>query len=230
MAFPNIKKRAAPLRNDVADTLRQAIIDGQLEPGKRLVERELILMLGVSRTVIREALRQLEAEKIIETIPNKGPAVRRLTRSEAEDLYQIRSVLEGLAAKMFVERASDAEVRSITEAYERVIQAYEKGYPDGIVNVKNEFYQILYDGADSKTLSETIDGIYGRIWRWRALGLKHPKRTSERSKQSTEELGHLCRAFQQRDADLAEQIARREVMNAAGEIVRIFEKENKDAL
>jgi DNA-binding GntR family transcriptional regulator len=96
LAIPVIQKRAAPLRRDVVDAMRKAIVEGRLAPGSRLIERELIDMIGVSRTVIREALRQLESESIVETIPNKGPIVRRLTRAEAVDLYAIRSVLEGL--------------------------------------------------------------------------------------------------------------------------------------
>src|SRR5271167_1412107 len=98
-----IPKSAAPLRKQVLDELRQSIISGRLSPGERLVERELISMMGVSRTVIREALRQLESEGLVAIIPNKGPIVRTLTWEEAQDLYAIRAVLEGLAARLFVE-------------------------------------------------------------------------------------------------------------------------------
>jgi len=82
-----VQKLAAPLRQQVLDGLRQAIIDGRLVPGARLIERELTEMMGVSRTVIREALRQLESEGLIAIIPNKGPVVRELTLAEARDLY-----------------------------------------------------------------------------------------------------------------------------------------------
>ena len=99
-----IDKSAAPLRRQVLDELRQSIIAGRLAPGARLVERELTAMLGVSRTVVREALRQLESEGLISIIPNKGPVVRELTLGEATDIYSIRAVLEGLAARRFVER------------------------------------------------------------------------------------------------------------------------------
>jgi len=75
------------------DELRQSIILGRLNPGERLVERELIAMMGVSRTVIREALRQLESEGLVAIIPNKGPVVRTLTLEEARELYAIRAVL-----------------------------------------------------------------------------------------------------------------------------------------
>ena len=101
-ALAAIPKLAAPLRQQVLDELRQSIIAGRLNPGERLIERELISMMGVSRTVIREALRQLESEGLVAIVPNKGPIVRTLTLEEARDLYAIRAVLEGLAARLFV--------------------------------------------------------------------------------------------------------------------------------
>ena len=154
--FPVVKKRAAPLRRDVVDALRKAIIEGRLAPGARLIERELIDMTGVSRTVIREALRQLESELIVETIPNKGPIVRQLTRAEAEDLYLIRSVLEGLAARMFVAHAKTKDIVALKDALDRTAAAYRDGTPDVILAVKNEFYNILFAGAGSETLSSMI--------------------------------------------------------------------------
>jgi len=78
-----IERSAAPLRRQVLDELRQSIIAGRLAPGSRLIERELIAMMGVSRTVIREALRQMESEGLVANIPNTGPVVRELTGAEA---------------------------------------------------------------------------------------------------------------------------------------------------
>jgi DNA-binding GntR family transcriptional regulator len=115
-AFAAIKKAAAPLRLQVLDELRQSIISGRSAPGTRLVERELITMLGVSRTVIREALRQLETEGLVATVPNKGPIVRELSASEAKDLYSIRAVLEGLAAQLFTHNAGKIEIDKLEHA------------------------------------------------------------------------------------------------------------------
>jgi DNA-binding GntR family transcriptional regulator len=228
--FPVVQKRAAPLRRDVVDALRKAIIAGRLAPGSRLVERQLIEMTGVSRTVIREALRQLESESIVETIPNKGPIVRRLTRAEAEDLYLIRSVLEGLAARMFVTNAKSADLVALKDALDRTAAAYKKGTPDDILAVKNEFYNILFAGAGSETLSSMIGTLYARIWRWRALGLGHPNRSPGRSKQSVSALRDLYQALKTRDGELAERIARQEAMNASAEIMRIFGESDAEAL
>lgn len=223
--MPLVQKSAAPLRRNVVDALRTAIVEGRLAPGARLVERELILMTGVSRTVIREALRQLESEGVIETIPNKGPIVRKLTLAEAKDLYAIRSVLEGLAAKMFVENASKADVAALKEALEETTAAYRGNDPEQVLPAKNGFYDMLFRGAGSETLSSMIGTLHARIWRWRALGLGHPRRSRARSQESIRSLRNLMKAIEKRDADLAEQIARLEVTNAAAEMMRILESE-----
>ena len=98
------------------------------------------------------------------------------------------------------------------------------------MKVKNEFYEILFAGAGSETLSSMISMLHARIWRWRALGLGHPKRSPRRSEQSITGLRKLYDALNKKDANLAEKIARREVMNAANEIMQILARENADTL
>lgn len=222
-SIPLIQRSAAPLRRNVVDALRQAIVDGQLAPGARLVERELIAMTGVSRTVIREALRQLESEGVVETVANKGPIVRALTVAEARDLYLIRSVLEGLAARMFVLNAKDADIARLKDALDATLAAYRDGNPEKILAEKNRFYDILVSGGGSDTLSSMIGLLHARVWRWRALGLGHPRRSPARSAESIRELKKLFQALSRRDADQAEEISRREVTNAANEIFRILD-------
>ena len=221
--IPVVKKRAAPLRSDVVDALRQAIVEGRLAPGTRLTERVLMDLTGVSRTVVREALRQLESELIVETVPNKGPIVRRLTREEAEDIYRIRAVLEGLAAQMFVTKASDRDLATLKDALDRTVAAYERETPETILKIKNSFYSILFQGAGSETLSAMVAALHARISRWRALGLGHPNRSPDRSGESIDGLRRLYAALEARDVDAAEAIAREEVLKAADEIMRIID-------
>jgi len=222
---PRIERAAAPLRKNVVDALRTAIVEGRLPPGARMTERELIEMTGVSRTVVREALRQLESEGVIETVPNKGPVVRKLTLEEAEDLYQIRSVLEGLAARMFVTNAGKTDIAELKRAMSETVTAYRGGDPEIILKAKNRFYDVLTHGAGSDTLSSMLATLHTRIWRWRALGLGHPKRSRGRSKESIDGLRSLLKAIEQRDGDEAERIARIEVTNAGAEIMRILRDE-----
>lgn len=218
----SIKKFAAPLRQQVLDTLRQAIIDGRLAPGGRLTERELTEMLGVSRTVVREALRSLEAEGLIQVIPNKGPVVRSLTRAEAEDLYEIRAVLEGLAARLFVRHASRQHVEELDQALNVVVAAYDSGDATRVLETKNRFYDVLFAGAGSETLSSMLATLHARIWRWRALGLTHPGRSLDRSRESIAGLRTMVAAIRARDADAAERITREEAHRAAAEVMRLL--------
>jgi len=217
-----ISKSAAPLRRQVLDELRQSIIAGRLNPGERLVERELIAMMGVSRTVIREALRQLESEGLVAIVPNKGPIVRTLTVEEAREIYAIRAVLEGLAARLFVEQTDDAQISRLERALSVVEKAYESGEAETILETKNNFYEVLFEGAKSETLASMLAILHGRIWRWRGLGLTHPNRSPERDRQSLKNLRTLVQAIGARNAALAENILRDEVSKAADEVHRLL--------
>lgn len=217
-----IPRAAAPLRRQVVDELRQSIISGRLSPGVRLVERELIAMMGVSRTVIREALRQLESEGLVAIIPNKGPVVRELTLAEAKDLYSIRAVLEGLAARLFVQNADEAQLRKLQTALTVTAAAYRAADPEVLLGAKNRFYDVLFEGAGSETLSSMIATLHARIRRWRALGLAHPQRSARRSRESIRGLRAAVAAIKARDAEQADRIMRDEVNRAAAEIVRLL--------
>jgi DNA-binding GntR family transcriptional regulator len=217
-----ISKSAAPLRRQVLDELRQSIIAGRLNPGERLVERELIAMMGVSRTVIREALRQLESEGLVAIVPNKGPIVRTLTVEEARDIYAIRAVLEGLAARLFTEQADQAQIARLERALATVEKAYDSGDAGSMLETKNNFYEVLFEGAKSETLASMLAILHGRIWRWRGLGLTHPNRSPERDRQSMRNLRALVQAIRDRDAALAENILRDEVSKAADEVHRLL--------
>ncbi|MDP1672507.1 MAG: GntR family transcriptional regulator [Burkholderiales bacterium] len=218
-----IQKLAAPLRLQVLDGLRRAIIDGRLAPGARLTERELTEMMGVSRTVIREALRQLESEGLIANVPNKGPVVRALSLAEAKDLYTIRAVLEGLAARLFVQNAGDAELKRLAQALDVVAAAYKRGDAQEVLETKSRFYAVLFEAAGSEILSSMLGTLHARIWRWRALGLSHPRRSINRSRESVKGLRAMLAVIRKRDADAAERLTREEAQAAATEIMRLIE-------
>ena len=179
-------------------------------------------MMGVSRTVIREALRQLESEGLVAIVPNKGPIVRTLTVEEARELYAIRAVLEGLAARLFVEHADDHQIARLEKAFAALQTAYESADADKMLEAKNTFYEALFEGAKSATLSTMLGMLYGRIWRWRAMGLTHPQRSPQRAQESTRNLQALVKAIRARDAALAEKTIRDEVCRAADEVHRLL--------
>ena len=218
-----IRRMAAPLRQQVLERLREAIIGGQLAPGQRLVERALTDMLGVSRTVVREVLRQLESEGLVAIIPNRGPVVRELSTTEARDLYTIRAALEGLAARLCVEHAGAPQLKKLAVALEVVAAAYKSGDAEAILATKNRFYALLFEGAGSEALSSMLATLHARIWRWRALGLTHPRRSARRSEESVQGLKAILAAIKRRDADAAERLTREEARHAAAEVLRLIE-------
>jgi len=216
-----IQRTAAPLRAQVLERLRAAIIGGQLAPGQRLIERELTEMTGVSRTVVREVLRQLESEGLVAIIPHKGPVVRELSAGEARDLYTIRGALEGIAARLFVEHAGAAQRKRLEAALHVVVEAYRGGDAERILTTKNDFYEVLFEGAASEVLSGMLSTLHARIWRWRALGLSHPARSVQRPEESIKGMKAIVAAIKRRDAAAAEQITREQAAHAAAEVLRL---------
>jgi DNA-binding GntR family transcriptional regulator len=111
-----VVRNTVTLRQQVLEVLRSAILNFQFKPGDRLIERELCEMTGVSRTSVREALRHLESEGLVQNLPNKGPMVATVTADEAREIFEVRRVLEGLAARLFAERAGAPERAALDAA------------------------------------------------------------------------------------------------------------------
>ncbi|MDG2316222.1 MAG: GntR family transcriptional regulator [Gammaproteobacteria bacterium] len=222
-----IEKVPASLRQQVLEQLREAIITGLFLPGARLIERELTDQMGVSRTVVREALRQLEAEHLVEVIPNKGPFVRQLSCNEAEDLYRIRAVLHGLAARMCAENISKKNLVELEEALELVVEAYKKS-SERTLKAKTHFYNALYKGTQSDSLKAMLETLQARIARWRALGLAHPNRSQERSKESIINLRTIIDSVKRKDADQAESVMFMEDIQAGREVTRLLNVQQKE--
>jgi GntR family transcriptional regulator, trigonelline degradation regulator len=217
-----IERIAAPLRSQALDRLRRAIIDGELAPGSRLVERDLCARMGVSRTVVREVLRQLESEGLVGMIAHRGPVVRALNELEARELYAIRAVLEGLAARIFVTEATDEQARRLVATVDAVEAAYQRGDSKAVIAAKSSFYAVLFEPARGEVLSAMLASLHARISRWRALGLTHPDRSPQRSAESIAGLRGLAAAIASRDVGEAERRARSEAENAAAEVFRLL--------
>ncbi len=220
--FLEIAKRAAPLRQQVEDAVRQAIVDGHLQPGQRLTERELTDRMGVSRTLVREALRQLESESLITVIPNRGAIVRELTAVEVQYLYDIRAVLEGLAARLFTLNADEKKMKLAAKAAADTIAAYKAADPTRALEAKNRFYSILVSGAGSESLSTMLATLHTRVRQWRAIGITHPQRSPSRAQEAIGGLSAIWSAIRKRDAAAAESATRDEARRGAAELMRLL--------
>lgn len=173
---PVIERTAAPLRQQVVKHIREEILNGHLIPGQRLVENVLCDTLGVSRTVIREALRQLESESLIRVLPNTGPIVTVLTEAEIRAIYVVRAALEGLAGKLFALNATPEQCKSLVKLRDRLDREYRKGDVDSREEIKADFYRQLLAGAHNDVLMESLRSIHARIAIFRRFAFVDPAR------------------------------------------------------
>ncbi|MCO1577327.1 GntR family transcriptional regulator [Crossiella sp. SN42] len=207
-----VNRVAAPVREQVLDQLRQAIVEMRLEPGKRLVERELIEQTGVSRTTIREVLRQLSAEGLVETIPHRGTVVASVSRERAVELYEVRAALEGMAARAFAERASEQQVAELRRAFEEIESCFaagELGAP--MLAAKARFYDTLLAGSGNETIREIVEGLQARVTVLRTMSLGQPGRAVH----SVAEIREIVEAAEARDAERAATACAHHVRQAA---------------
>ena len=167
-----VHRVAAPLRKQIVELLRKAIVDFEFEPGERLVERVLCERFDVSRTVIREALRQLESEGLVTMVANRGPVVAQPSEAEAEALFEVRAVLEALAGRLFARRASAAQRAMLTQRLADVEMAFADGELSAVLPAKDSFYEALLDGADNPVIRATLLSVHARVSLLRGLSLQ----------------------------------------------------------
>ena len=199
------------LREQVATKLRHAIAMGQFPPGARLVERELCEMTGVSRTSVREALRELESDGLITTVPHRGPSVAVVTLDQARSIYEVRAVLEALAAKLFAENATEEDIDALRAATLDLKSAYGSGQLTEIFPAKTRFYEILLDGCRNDVVAHMLKSIHIRVSQLRMTSLSQP----DRAKNSIREIEALVDAIGARNAQEASRLCLEHVTNAA---------------
>jgi DNA-binding GntR family transcriptional regulator len=175
--MPGVRREAAPLRTQVVGLLRAAIVNADFGPGERLVERALCERFEVSRTVIREALRQLESEGLVEMVANHGPVVATLTAADAAALYEVREVLEAMAGRAFAERATAAQKATLERRFEAADAALDRGDLAAILTTKDAFYDALLDGAGNPVARAMLLGIHARSSLLRGMTLQAPGRS-----------------------------------------------------
>lgn len=174
-----VERHSLTLRQRACDKLRQAIIDHRFPPGTRLIERDLCEQLGVSRTSVREALRHLESEHLIEMVPHKGPVVATLSLEEIREIYEVRAVLEGLACEKFASKASDEDIEMLQRAFDEISNAANENDHQKILKIKTEIYRIIFEGAKSGICQNLVSSLVSRIEILRHMSLASAGRNAD---------------------------------------------------
>jgi GntR family transcriptional regulator, trigonelline degradation regulator len=218
VASLRVVRSIVSLKKQVVESLRTAIFDRRFTPGDRLVERELCEMLDVSRTLLREALSQLEAEGVVQIIPHRGPIVAVYTADDAKSIYEVRAALEEMAGRSFVERATEQECKALETAFAEMKRSCTSKLGADHLTVKARFYAALSAGAHNPVLVEMLRLIHGRVSMLRATTLAQPGRLAA----SLAELGTIVKAIKARDAEAAARACRRHVENAGAIAIAIL--------
>ena len=208
-----------PLRDVVFNTLRQAILKGELAPGERLMEIQLAEKLGVSRTPIREAIRKLELEGLVLMIPRKGAEVARISEKSMRDVLEVRRSLEELAIELACERMTEEDFKELDLAQNAFKKAVAGGTAMEIAETDEAYHDIIYNSTGNTRLVQILNNLREQMYRYRVEYLKN----NEVYEQLLEEHEFLIQAVIKHDKAQAKDIICRHIDNqekAIAEFIR----------
>lgn len=197
------------LRGKVFEKLRSDILRGRYKKGDELVECAIGKEMGVSRTPVREAIRQLELEGLVQLVPNKGAFVSGISSKDVMDMYLIRAKLEGLCAAMAAEHVTEEQLGKMEEAI--ILSDYhaKKGNFEQVCLQDGEFHKLLYEASKSKILAHTLLDFHQYLQRVRMASVRQRKRTHH----STQEHREILEAIRKQDAKAADKAACQHIIN-----------------
>ena len=199
-----------PLREMVFESMREAIIQGRLKPGERLMEIQLADEMGVSRTPIREAIRKLELEGFVVMVPRKGAFVAGISVKDIVDVFEVRAALEALAAGLAAERITPDELEELERSLVAISEVSSKDDIDAIVETDTNFHELIYRASRNERLFQIVIHLKEQIQRFRTTSLSQPGR----SKDALEEHRKMVEAISDRNVELAQNLARDHIENA----------------
>lgn len=208
------------LRGRVFAQLQDDILNGKYSAGDSLVETRLSEELGVSRTPIREAIRQLELEGLVSTIPNKGAVVKGISAKDIEDIYTIRMKIEGLAARWAAEKISDSELAELKEALEFEEFYTLKNDATHLLKFDSKFHEIIFKASKSMPLMHMLQTFHLYVQRARNVSFKSP----QRAKEALAEHSAILKAITERNPDKAEELTTEHIKNARDNLILISKK------
>lgn len=210
-----------PLSTKIFNILREDILNGRYREGSKLIESKLAKELQVSRTPVREALKQLELEGIVENIPNRGAIVLGISQQDIEDIYTIRNSIEGIAAKWAVERMTEEELEELKEIYDLMDFYVQKNDIEGFAQLNIEFHESIYRATKSRYLEQVLKGLQYYMKRTRMKALQ----VEGRIQKSQMEHKEILDAFIHRDPEKAQEALTRHLMNSQKNVEK-YQMEN----
>lgn len=214
-------QRPISLRHFVENSLREAIVEGQLKPGERLYEHELCDMLGVSRPLVREAIRKLEAEKLVTVVPHKGPVIAELKKEEAIELYAVRKLIESYAIHEFTTNATKENLSKLQMAIADLHKASTNNNERNLLlKAKNNFYDVILNGCKNELVKEIFKNLLARVSLLRSISFSQPGRLYT----SLAEIDEIYQYIENRDANAAEEASRKHVENAESAALEVMEQ------
>lgn len=207
-----------PLRDVVFVTLREAILEGKLKPGDRLMEIQLSNQLGVSRTPIREAIRMLEKEGLAITIPRKGAQVAKLSEKDMEDVLEIRNVLDELAVSTACDRMSQEELGALKVAKESFEIAVKKKDATAIAEADVAFHDVIYQACKNPKLETILNNLREQMYRYR---LEYIKDESV-YKTLVEEHNTLYEGFEKKNKEQLVKITHKHLQNQIEAVAKVI--------
>ncbi len=203
------------LRGKVFEQLEEAILNGQLQPGDNLIETKLSQQFGVSRTPIREAIRQLELEGLVQLIPNKGAVVLGVTTQDIEDIYSIRMLIEGLAVRWTIDKITQEEIEELQESVELLEFYIHKKNPQHLEKFDSKFHDLIYNACKSRPLKHMLSMFHHYIQGSRASSLAIPGRAEEVLKEHKGILDAIIEC----DSEKAEKLMYQHIRNASQKLI-----------
>ncbi len=207
-----------PLRDVVYNTLREAILKGELKAGERLMELQLASKLGVSRTPIREAIRMLELEGLAVTIPRKGAEVAKMTVKDMEDVLEVREALDELAAKIACNKITEEQLQTLSKVKDAFEESTKTTDIKQIAMYDEKFHDVIYESTGNVRLVNLLNNLREQIYRYRVEYLKNV----EVYPRLIEEHETILKALQDRNQELVVEAMRDHVENQATAVTQII--------
>ena len=207
-----------PLREVIFDSLRQAIIMGELKPGERLMEIQFAEKMGVSRTPVREAIRKLELEGLVVMIPRKGAHVAELSVKDIIDVLEIRSSLDGLATRLAAQRITKDELKELKNIVDQFAQYMEKNNVQGLIKKDVEFHDLIYKASRNDKLMQIATNLKDQVHRFRVVYLKDYSSPKELVKEHQD----IYKAIERNDGDIAETLATIHIRNQQDTMITFY--------